>query len=155
MLIHKPPILIVLHVACAEAKQAIEPFDRHTNKETEPGDLTHLDLWGKYDTTSINGNRYFLLMVDDSSCYITMEFLKDKGGAAEKVKQYLAKLISHNRKPKDIRLDGGKEFLNVSSWCQEKGIEVQMTAPYSPSQNGVAERMNRTLVEIAHAMIRG
>ena len=34
-------------------------------------------------------------------------------------------------------------------------MEVQMTAPYSPSQNGVAERMNRTLVELAHAMITG
>ena len=68
-------------------------------------------------------------MVNDFSHYITTEFLKEKGGAAQKVKEYLAKLISHNRKPKAIHLDGGKEFLNVSSWCQEKGIEVQITAP--------------------------
>ena len=40
-------------------------------------------------------------------------------------------------------------------WCHDHGIEVQMTAPYSPSQNGVAERMNRTLVEIAQAMMQG
>lgn len=142
-------------VACTEAKQTVEPFDQHSEKETEPGDLTHIDLWGKYDITSINGNQYFLLMVDDSSRFITTEFLRDKGRAAEKVKEYLAKLISHNRKPKAIRLDRGKEFLNVSSWCQEKGIDIQKTAPYSPSQNGVAERMNRTLVEISRAMIRG
>jgi hypothetical protein len=32
-------------------------------------------------------------------------------------------------------------------------MEIQQTAPYSPSQNGVAERMNRTLVELAHMMI--
>ena len=38
-------------------------------------------------------------------------------------------------------------------WCHDHGIEVQMTAPYSPSQNGVAERMNRMLVEIAQAMM--
>ena len=142
-------------VACTEAKQSVEPFDQHFEKETEPGDLTHLDLWGKYDTVSINGNQYFLLMVDDSSRFITTEFLKDKSKAAEKVIAYLAKLISHNRKPKAIRLDRGKEFFNVSPWCQEKGIEIQLTAPYSPSQNSVAERMNRTLVEIARAMMRG
>ena len=40
-------------------------------------------------------------------------------------------------------------------WCQREGIEIQMTAPYSPSQNGVAEWMNQTLVELARTMIRG
>ena len=142
-------------IACTEAKQSVEPFDEPSQRETEPGDLTHIDLWGKYDTTSINGNRYFLLMVDDSTRFITTEFIKEKKEAAQKVKNYLIKLISHNKKPKAIRLDRGKEFLNVTAWCQEQGIEIQMTAPYSPSQNGVAERMNRTLVEIARAMIRG
>ena len=54
-------------------------------------------------------------------------------------------------------MDRGKEFLNESllSWCCEQGINVRPTAPYSPSQNGIAERMNRTLVEITRAMIRG
>ena len=144
-------------IACTEAKQTVEPFDQHTEKETENGDLTHIDLWGKYDTASIHGNHYYLLMVDDSSWYITTEFLKKKSEAADKVKNYLAHLTSHNRKPKAIRIDRGKEFLNerLSAWCQEKGIDIQLTAPYSPSQNGVAERMNRTLVELARAMLRG
>jgi transposase InsO family protein len=144
-------------VACTEAKQSVEPFDQHSDRKTEPGDLTHIDLWGKYDVTSINGNRYYILMVDDSGRYITTEFLKEKSEAAQKVKDYLAKLISHDKKPKAIRIDRGKEFVNKSltAWCCERGIEIQMTAPYSPSQNGVAERMNRTLVELARAMIRG
>ena len=144
-------------IACTEAKQSVEPYDQHTENETEPGDLTHMDLWGKYDTASINGNRYYLLMVDDSSRYVTTEFLKEKSDAAQKVKDYLAHLISHERKPKAIRIDRGKEFLNrnLTTWCQEKGITIQMTAPYSPSQNGIAERMNRTLTELARAMLRG
>ena len=144
-------------IACTEAKQSVEPFDQHSQRESDPGDLTHMDLWGKYDTASIHGNHYYLLMVDDSSRYITMEFLKKKSEAAQKVKDYLAKLISHDRKPKAIRIDRGKEFLNevLTAWCHDKGINIQITAPYSPSQNGVAERMNRTLVEIARAMMRG
>ena len=40
-------------------------------------------------------------------------------------------------------------------WFSENGLEFQKTAPYSPSQNGVAERMNRTLVELGHTMIKG
>ena len=143
-------------IACTEAKQFVEPFDQHVEKETEPGDLTHNDLWEKYDVASIHGNHYYLLMVDDSSRYVSTEFLKEKKEATQKVKNYLAQLISHNRKPKAIRIDRGKEFLNINltDWCQGRGIEIQMMAPYSPSQNGVAERMNRTLVELACAMIR-
>jgi len=53
------------------------------------------------------------------------------------------------------RIDRGTEFINkdLQNWCHTKGMEIQMTAPYSPSQNGVAERINRTLVELARAMI--
>lgn len=90
-------------------------------------------------------------MVDDSARYISTEFLKKKKEATQKVKNYLMQLISHNKKPKAIRIDRGKEFLNIdlTDWCHERGITIQQTAPYSPSQNGVAERMNRTLVELA------
>ena len=144
-------------VACTEAKQSVEPFGQHPDRKTEPGNLTHMDLWGKYDTTSINGNRYYILFVDDSGRYVTTEFLKEKSDAIQKVKDYLSHLLSHDKRPKAIRIDRGKEFVNknLTDWCHEHGIEIQMTAPYSPSQNGVAERMNRTLVELARAMIRG
>lgn len=144
-------------IACNKAKQSVEPFDQSSERKTDPGYLTHMDLWGKYDTTSINGNHYYLLMVDDSTQYVTTEFLKKKSDAVLKVKEYLVQLISHNRKPKSICIDWGKEFLNESliTWCRDKGIVIQITAPYLPSQNGVAERMNRTLVEIARAMICG
>jgi hypothetical protein len=52
-------------------------------------------------------------------------------------------------------MDRGTEFVNedLCTWCHLQGIRFQMTAPYSPSQNGVAERMNRTLVELARAML--
>jgi transposase InsO family protein len=52
-------------------------------------------------------------------------------------------------------MDCGKEFVNekLKMWCNERGIEIRFTAPYSPSQNGVAEWMNWTLVELARAMI--
>jgi hypothetical protein len=62
-----------------------------------------------------------------------------------------------DRKPKIIRVDGGGEFVNdrMRKWCAEKGIELQTTAPYSPSQNGVAERFNRTLIELTRAMLFG
>jgi len=74
---------------------------------------------------------------------------------SQKVKEYLTYLKAQGKNPKAIRVDEGKEFLNkdLKDWCHENGTEIQATAPYSPSQNGVAERMNRTLVELARAML--
>jgi hypothetical protein len=57
--------------------------------------------------------------------------------------------------PKVIQIDSGGEFVNekVERWCKEHGVEIHRTAPYSPSQNGVVECMNRMLVELGHTML--
>jgi GAG-pre-integrase domain len=54
-------------IACTEAKQSVEPFNAVSHRTTEPGELTHMDLWGKYDVTSIHGHQYYILFVDDSA----------------------------------------------------------------------------------------
>ena len=144
-------------VACTESKQTIKPFSKKSEHKTEPGELTHIDLWGKYAIPSINGNNYYILFVDDAERFSTTEFLKQKSEATEKVKEYITYLKTHGKMPRAIRIDRGKEFVNdeLQKWCKQNGLEIQMTAPYSPSQNGVAERMNRTLVELARAMMKG
>ena len=59
--------------------------------------------------------------------------------------------------PNAFQCDQGTEFVNdnLKSWLCEQGIELQTTAPYSPSQNGAAKRLNRTLVELARVMLIG
>ena len=66
-------------------------------------------------------------------------------------------LKTQDKKPKAICVDQGKEFVNddLNTWHQKQGIEIQMTAPYSPSQNGVAKQMNRTIVKPAWAILHG
>ncbi|MCO5560951.1 hypothetical protein L7F22_014571 [Adiantum nelumboides] len=58
-------------------------------------------------------------------------------------------------KIKSIRSDRGGEFLseNFARWCKSEGIRRQLTTPYTPSQNGVVERKNRTIMEMARAML--
>ena len=53
-------------VACTESKQNVEPFPKVTNRNMQTGDLNHIDLWGKYSIRSINGNQYYIMMVDDA-----------------------------------------------------------------------------------------
>ena len=66
-------------VACTEAKQSVEPFDQHLKKTTEIGDLTHMDLWGRYDTASITYWWWMILLG------MLSEFLKKKSDAVDKV----------------------------------------------------------------------
>jgi Integrase core domain len=111
--------------------------------------------YGKYAVRSNNNNQYYLLFVDDAKHYATVDFVKEKSDASQGVINYLTHLITQGRTPKAIQIDCGREFVNeeLDTWCKEHGIEIHFTAPYSPSQNGVAERMNRTLVELSRAML--
>ena len=135
-------------IACIESKQTVEPFSKTTERKTKPGELTHINVWDKYNVASINQNYHYILFVDDSKKFSTTEFLKQKGEAQQKVKEYLMYLKTQDKKPKAICVDQGKEFINndLKAWCWEQGIDIQMTAPYSPSQNGVAKRWGRTKV---------
>ncbi|KAI3743509.1 hypothetical protein L1987_61219 [Smallanthus sonchifolius] len=58
-------------------------------------------------------------------------------------------------KVRRIRSDNGTEFKNnlMELFCLKKGIRHEFSAPYTPQQNGVAERKNRTLIETARTML--
>ena len=138
-------------VACTEAKQMEELFNQTANQVTKPGELTHFDLWGKYHVESINENQYYIVFVDDMGRFTTVNFLKAKSETVQKVKNYLTHLKIQGKSPKAVCFNCGKEILNeeLESWCTEQGIEIKTTALYSPSQNGIAEWMNHTIVELA------
>jgi hypothetical protein len=83
-------------------------------------------------------------------------FMKGKGEATERIKKYILEIEKKfSRTPKYLRFDNGKELVNkeVTRWAAEKGIVIETTALYSPSQHGTAERFNRTLMELAQAML--
>ena len=142
--------------ACIQAKQTHAPFPRQSKSRAErSGDLTHTDLW-ECRTTGIHGARYFISFIDDHSRCIALEFLKTKDQAAENFRNYVAYLEhQYNLFPKWFRADNGGEYItgDLQRWCAAKGIRLEYTAPYSPAQNGVAEQMNCTLVELTQAMI--
>jgi len=81
---------------------------------TEAEELTHINVWGKYSISSINGFQYYLLMVNNTSQFVTIEFLKSKDQAAQKVKSYFTHHKVQGRMPKVIHIDHGHEFVNDS-----------------------------------------
>jgi hypothetical protein len=75
-------------ITCTEAKMSQAPYGPMKDKLSEPGELTHIDLWGKYDVESIHGNSYYLLLIDDASRYMTGIPKNQKSGHTENTGVY-------------------------------------------------------------------
>lgn len=143
---------------CIMGKMHRLPFPRSESKTRECGELFHMDVCGPMPTVSLAGSRYFLLLKDDYSHYRFVYFLATKDQVASKIEEFLETLKTQRNLPvKTLRSDNGLEFVNerVKKITSSRGIVHQTTVPYSPEQNGSAEREMRTLVEAARAMIRG
>ena len=86
-------------VACTEAKLACTPYSPTVEWFTKLGELVHIDLWGKYDKVSIHRNSYYLLLVDNMSHFVTVEFLKSKHQAGQQIKDYVTHLMACSLSP--------------------------------------------------------
>ena len=115
-----------------------------------------MDLFGPVDPPTPEGHVYVLGMVDDHSKYVEVVPLTFKSEVRAKVKEVLVKWeTQRDVKVQRIRIDRGTEFLTneLREFLVDKGIVHELTAPYTPQQNGVAERFNRTVKEKARCMI--
>lgn len=95
-------------------------------------------------------------MIDDFSKFTVIYFIRNKSEVEQKIKEIVAMVENKfNIKPKLIRSDRGGEYFatELKDFLRKQGIRTQYTAPYSPQQNGVAERRNRSLIEMARCML--
>ena len=119
-------------------------------------ELLHMDLFGPTTYASLGGNKYCLVIVDDFSRYTWTFFLQDKAEVASIFKKFAKNAQNQfDVKIKKIRSDNGKEFdnTNIEEYCDEVGIKHEFSSTYTPQQNGVVERKNRTLITLARTML--
>lgn len=138
-----------------EAKAHRASFPSYTEKSTEKfGDLIHTDVWGSPNVKQTpGGNQYFILFIDDYTRHVTVKLMKNKACVKQELINYCTYInTQYDRWPKRIRSDNAAEYEGTRSWLEGKGIQLQPSAPHSPQQNGVSERMNRTLLELAKVM---
>jgi transposase InsO family protein len=129
---------------------------RNIMTTTRPLELLHMDLFSPIVYISIGGNKYDLVIVDDYSRFTWVFFLHDKSETQEVLKKFLKRpQIEIDVKVNKIRSDNGSEFKNtqVADYVDQEGIKHEFSAPYTPQQNGVAKRNNRTLIESARTML--
>lgn len=125
----------------------------HTGK---PLELIHTDLCGPMKTEAIGGVRYFMLCIDDYTRMTWAFFLKHKHEALSHFKHFRNAVENMTgRRIKCLRSDRGGEFTSDEfyDYCSKHGIKRQFSVSRTPQQNGVVERKNRSLQEMARTLI--
>ena len=141
---------------CIQAKHHRLSFPTSDTNSTKPLQLIHMDVCGPLEEPSRGGARYLATFLDDFSKLSTVEPVAQKSEVATKVKEVFQRLETQTgQKLQKVRTDRGGEYLNteLDSYYRSKGVVHQTTAPYTPEQNGAAERFNRTLMERVRAML--
>lgn len=141
---------------CIKGKLAKKPFQRSQSLTRSALDLVHSDVCGPITPMSYGGSRYFVSFIDDFTHRVTVYVISHKSEVFSKFATYLEWAErSTSKKLKILRSDNGGEYLSkdFQEYLRVRGIQHQKTSPYTPEQNGVAERMNRTLIEMARTML--
>ncbi|KAK8594089.1 hypothetical protein V6N13_125899 [Hibiscus sabdariffa] len=139
---------------CVETKLTRSSF-QIVERNAKPLDLIHSDICDLNFVQTRGGNKYFITFIDDNTKYCYVYLLKSKDEAIEKFKIYKLEVENQlNKKIKMVRSDRGGEYVEpFGEFCSQHGIIHEITPPYSPQSNGVAERKNRTLKEMMNALL--
>ena len=143
---------------CFEGKQSWDPIP-HKSIVENPRILhqTYLGICGPIPTQSQTAHLYFVTYINRYSHHIVVKLLKSKDEVFGQMKAYIecAETITGER-ANLFRSDGGGEYgsKEFAAYLTLKGIHHEKMNAYTPQENSVSERMNRTLVESAWAMLK-
>ncbi|KAH9734072.1 Integrase catalytic domain-containing protein [Citrus sinensis] len=141
---------------CVTSKQHRLKFSRSIARSKCILDLIHSDVWESPDI-SMGGAKYMVTFIDDYSRRCWVYPIKKKSDVFPVFKEYKARVeLESGKKIKCLKTDNSGEYTDGEflAFCKQEGIQRQFTVAYTPQQNGVAERMNRTLTERIRAMLR-
>ena len=144
--------------SCYRAK-ATKVYNREPQKRAQrPYQFVHTDLVGPINPVGFSGERYFFIFTDDCT-RLTETYTGNKKSdwlKCLKVYHSLCRTRSKEEHPIErLRSDYGAELQShkADEWMQREGITFEPSAPYSQEQNGVSERMGRTLMDMTRATI--
>nr|GEU68839.1 zinc finger, CCHC-type [Tanacetum cinerariifolium] len=144
--------------ACLLGKHSRTPFPNQAKfRSNNPLDLVYGDLCRPISPATHSGKKLIFLLVDDYTCFMRAYFLTSKDQAFSTFKEFRQQIEMEMRmKLRMLRTDRGGEFTSneFTKYCKENGIARQLIAPYSPQQNGVVERRNRTMLSTTRSMMK-
>ena len=141
---------------CLEGKMTKRPFKAKGYRVTKPLELVHIDVCGPMRVQARGGNEYFVTFTYDYSRYGFVYLMRQKSETFDQFREYKAEAEKQlGVHIKQLRSDRGDEYLSgeFKFYLTQEGIVSQLSAPGTPQQNGVAERRNRTLLDMVRSML--
>ncbi|KAJ9562116.1 hypothetical protein OSB04_007276 [Centaurea solstitialis] len=142
--------------SCLLGKMTKAPFTGTCERGKDLLDIVHTDVCGPFRSATRHGERYFVTFTDDFSRYGYVYLIKHKSETIEVFRTFQNEVENQlNRKIKTLRSDRGGEYLSQEfrDHLRSCGIIAQLTPPRTPQHNGVAERRNRTLLDMVRSMM--
>ena len=138
---------------CIKGKMTTKPFSKHW-KSSDLLEVVLFNTCGPLLTKTYRGMEYLVTFTDDYSRYGYIYLLKFKSEAVVKFKEFKLQVENQlGRSIKSLNNDRGDEYEAFDQFCKEMGIRHIYIMPYKPQQNGIAERRNRTLMNIMRSMM--
>ncbi|CAI7770081.1 unnamed protein product [Closterium sp. NIES-53] len=137
---------------CVEGRQRAAAHSSSFPPNTAPLQTLHLDVWGPSPVLGPCQERYFLIVVDDYSCYTTVFPLQRKADVPTVLEPWLlARGGIQGLCGLCLHSDRGGEFSStrLETFCQVRGIIHSYSLPDSPQQNEVAKRRISLVMEVA------
>ncbi|KAJ7980886.1 Retrovirus-related Pol polyprotein from transposon TNT 1-94 [Quillaja saponaria] len=119
-------------------------------------ELVHSDICGPINPSSNGGKRYLITFIDDYTRKTWVYFLQEKSQAFSTFKSFKARVENETgRTIKTLRTDRGGEYCSkeFENFCEAHGIRRELTTAYTPQQNGVSERKNRTILNMVRSLL--
>ncbi|KAJ9679813.1 hypothetical protein PVL29_021660 [Vitis rotundifolia] len=152
-------------VVCLKGKMTAKTRKEKIDRCGSTLDLIHTDICGPLTPTALGGYKYFITFIDNFSRYGYVELIHEKSDSLNVFKAFKAKVELQLGKPiKAVKSDRGGEYYGrydetgrnpgpFAKFLLECGIDARYTMPGTPQQNGVAERRNRTLLDMVRCML--
>ena len=144
--------------ACEQAKATQKPIrkEREAPLTNSFGGEIHSDLWGTAPVRSLGGRSYYTTFIDDHTHYTKLTPLRSKDETLNAYKAFASwASTQHDAKIKKLCSDRGGEYLSntFTSFLNQQGTERHLTTHDTPQHNGIAESLNRRLMERVWAFL--
>lgn len=137
---------------CPLAKQKRLSFSHSSSMATSVFDLVHCDIWGPFTPKTVNGQKYFLTIVDDFSRFVWTYLLVHKNDVSSVLSQFFQQVTTQfGKNIKILRCYNGSEF-NLSTLFHKFGTVIHHSYVERPQQNARVEKKHQHLLNVARSL---
>jgi hypothetical protein len=141
---------------CVYGKQKRDRFLRvKKEKKSERLEIVHTNVWEQTHVSSIGGSRYYVTFIDDATRQTWVYCIRQKYDVFDTFNKWKSLVENETGKRlKCLRSENGGEYCSkeFDDYYSYQGIRREKTVPRTPQENGVSERMNKTIMECARSL---